>query len=460
MKASLNSPQREGQDKEPQFDNEMDDLLCYADQASFVGLRALGHQPVMHFTWIYPNLLDEERVNQFNENLAKGILGRVLQRSPWPWGRHRWVARRAPAEVTWFRRPIAVESLMERRIQLVDLTIDPEQGPAWRLVVQWLHGGGCALSLLVSHTIADVKAATQAIADALAGKHLQRSFPSPSSRFTPRRMARDIWESVKELPVLWTALAALYRHSRSTANVLGSASPKRIEQVRSQPIMLVPLVEVVMDANLCKERANELAINSNMLLAVLTVRLALRAGRVDTEGRVKLVLPVSERQPTDRRGNALRSISVMVDPIACLANPRMLQDQIRASLAQLRQKEDDMSLMLPLVPYVPLGLVRRLEHQALGGEWPVGCSLVGQLPLELQHPLSEASSFRLSAIESFTKSQLEQLGGILLLLCTRLGGKEIISVFGYLPNVIHTRDELAPFVQQALSDLGLNACIH
>ena len=82
-----------------------DDVLCYMDQASFVGLRALGREPAMQLTWLYPHAIDEAAVTQFSERLAHGLLGRLLQRSPLPWGRHRWVANLVPGPVAWFRDP-------------------------------------------------------------------------------------------------------------------------------------------------------------------------------------------------------------------------------------------------------------------------------------------------------------------------------------------------------------------
>ena len=457
MKESLNNRQRGRNSDEPKSDAEVDDILCYMDQASFVGLRALERQPVILFTWIYPHSLDEAVVNQFNERLAQGLLGRVLQRSPLPWGRHRWVARTVPAPVTWHTAPMAVD----RRTDLVNLPIDPEHGPAWRLVVQSLDGGGCALSILVSHTIADGKAASQAIADAVAGRRFDRVFPPPTSRWSLRMIVRDILECGRELPAVLHALIALLRSSGRTAIPLssGSSSPYRIGHAKPEPIMLVPLVQVVMYSASCKERAADLAITSNMLLATLTVRIAFRIGRVDADGRVKLVVPVSERQPDDRRGNALRSITLMVDPNAYLTNPRALQNEIKAALAELPHQVDDMARILPLIPYVPLNLARRLAHQTVGRDLPVGCSLVGDLPLELHHPFGAVSGFQLSAIECFTESQLEQMGGILFVVCSRRGGQEFISVLGYAPNTIKTRAELAPLVYEALNDLGLNGSV-
>jgi diacylglycerol O-acyltransferase len=83
-----------------------DDVLCYMDQGSFVGLRALGRGPALRLTWLYPQAIDEAAVRQFSERLTLGLLGRLLQRSPLPWGRHRWVTNPKPGPVTWFHDPL------------------------------------------------------------------------------------------------------------------------------------------------------------------------------------------------------------------------------------------------------------------------------------------------------------------------------------------------------------------
>ena len=40
----------------------VDNTLDYIDQASFLGLRALGHGPVIQFTWIYARDVDLDAV--------------------------------------------------------------------------------------------------------------------------------------------------------------------------------------------------------------------------------------------------------------------------------------------------------------------------------------------------------------------------------------------------------------
>jgi hypothetical protein len=445
---------RRGEASDP--DAGADDVLCYMDQGSFVGLRALGRGPALHLTWFYPHAIDEAAVREFSERLARGLLGRLLQRSPLPWGRHRWVANPVPGPVTWFRDPLPNECLPKLRNVLLDLPVDPERGPGWRLAVQALEGGGCALTMLVSHTIADMQAASQAIADAVAGRRLDRGFPAPSWRWSPVMLARDSVESLRALPGVWHALVALVRRSgKGRAGSSPSSSRARNSRGQLEPAADVPLVQVVMDAGTCQQRASDLGVASNTLIMAFAARLAFRMGRVDASGRVKLVLPVSDRHSGDRRGNALRSITVMADPDACRNHPRALQRDIRAALASLIRYGDDVSPLFPLIPYVPLWLARHLERAALGADLPVGCSLVGELPLDMNRPCGEALLLQMSLLERYTASELERLGGVLFILCYRVGERLFFTVSGYVPDRVTTRAELAPFVRDALADMGL-----
>ena len=433
-----------------------DDVLCYMDQGSFVGLRALGRGPALQLTWLYAHAIDEAAVRQFNERLTSGLLGRLVQRSPLPWGRHRWVANPVPAPVTWFRDPLPKECLPELQRALLDLPVDPERGPGWRLVVQALEGGGCALTMLVSHTIADMQATNQAIADAVAGRRTDPGFPAPSWRWSPAMLARDSVESLRALPSVWRALGALVRQARKgRAGLPRSRAHVRGSHARFEPAADVPLVRVVMDAGACRQRASDLGVADNTVTVAFAARLALRLGRIDASGRVKLVLPVSDRRPGDRRDNALRSITVMADPDACRNDPRALQRDLKGALASLVRHGDGFSPLFPLIPYVPLWLARRLERAALGGDLPVGCSLVGELPPDMSRPCGEALLLQMFLVERYTASELERLGGVLFVACYRVGERQLFTVSAHVPDRATTRAELAPFVREALVDMCL-----
>ncbi|WP_126256648.1 hypothetical protein [Bradyrhizobium sp. LVM 105] len=437
-------------------DARADDVLCYMDQASFVGLRALGRGPALQVTWLYPHAIDEAAVAQFSERLARGLLGRLLQRSPLPWGRHRWVANPAPGPVAWFRDPLPHEFLHKLRRKLLDLPVDPERGPGWRLAVQALEGDGCALTMLVSHTIADMQATSQAIADAVAGRRIEHGFPAPSWRWSPARLARDSVESLRALPGVSRAVVALARRSRK-GRARSNSGPRSRDGL--EPAVDVPLVQALIDAGACQQRASDLGVASNTLIMAFVARLAFRMGRVDPSGRVKLVLPVSDRHSGDRRGNALRSITVMADPDTCRNDPRALQRDLKAALASLIRNGDDLSPLFPLIPYVPLWLARGLEREALGADLPVGCSLVGELPLDVNRPCGEALLLQLSLLERYTELELERLGGLLFIGCYRVGKQLSCTVSGYVPGRVTTRAELMPFVRDALADMDLRGTI-
>lgn len=429
-----------------------DDVLCYMDQASFVGLRALGRGPVLQLTWLYPHAIDEATVRQFSQRLAQGLLGRLLQRSPLPWGRHRWVANPVPGPLAWFRDPLPDESLPRLRRVLLDLPVDPERGPGWRLAVQALEGGGCALTMLVSHTIADMQATSQAIADAVAGRRVDYKFSPRSWRWSPVMLARDSAESLRALPGVWRAVVALVRRLRKERV---HSSPRARSRDRFEPAVDVPLLQVVMDARACQQRASDLRITSNTLIMAFAARLAFRMGRMDASGRVKLVLPVSDRYLDDRRGNALRSITVMADGDACRNDPRALQRDLKAALASLIRNGDESSPLLPLIPYVPLWLARRLERLALGAGLPVGCSLIGELPPDVNRPCGDALLLQLSLRERYSASELERLGGVLFIPCYGVGERLFMTVSGYVPGRVTTRAQLVPFVRDALADMLL-----
>ncbi|NLH68338.1 MAG: hypothetical protein GX471_19620, partial [Candidatus Microthrix parvicella] len=93
------------------METELDDRIALMDQGSFLGLRALGHQPVFLATWTYDRPVDLEALRRVNDNLCHTLAGRLVERSPLPGGRHRWVAvDRAPG--------LIVEATPRRRDEL------------------------------------------------------------------------------------------------------------------------------------------------------------------------------------------------------------------------------------------------------------------------------------------------------------------------------------------------------
>ena len=70
---------------------EMTNILDLADQALFLGERATGATSVIQCIWVYDRAIDIGGLRRFHHHLQRGRLARRIERSPLPFGRHRWV---------------------------------------------------------------------------------------------------------------------------------------------------------------------------------------------------------------------------------------------------------------------------------------------------------------------------------------------------------------------------------
>src|ERR1700749_1903648 len=69
-----------------------DNRLAYMDQATFLTLRATGREQLMQIVWIYEHPIDMDKMMVTFRNSGYGLMGRRIERSPLPFGRHRWVS--------------------------------------------------------------------------------------------------------------------------------------------------------------------------------------------------------------------------------------------------------------------------------------------------------------------------------------------------------------------------------
>ena len=73
-------------------DVSVDNTLAFMDQASYLWVRASGHVHGIQCTWVYERDIDLDGLRRLRDNLAYGLMGRRVEPSPVPFGRHRWVA--------------------------------------------------------------------------------------------------------------------------------------------------------------------------------------------------------------------------------------------------------------------------------------------------------------------------------------------------------------------------------
>ncbi|MFO1541041.1 MAG: hypothetical protein ACKOTZ_11470 [Chloroflexota bacterium] len=432
------------------------DLLCYRDQASFLALRALGRGPMPSITWVYDVPVPTAAVERFNQRLGAGFLGRLVQRSPLPWGRHRWVAA-PPPPVLVMPDPIAPADVVRWSNGLVDLRLDPERGPGWQLVAQPLTDGGLALGLIVSHTIADGLGFVQAIVDAVNEVPFPHVHPPRSARRS--WILRDLRETGRALPDMGRALATLARRPPRAA----PAGPTPSDPGPSGPAVAgsagrvdLPRVRVVIEEAELIAAAQRLHGDANTLIVAFSARLAARIGRVRPDGRAELVLPISERVPGDPRGNAVTGLDLVVDPEGCREDLRPVQRDLKRAMVALLREGHPVMALLPLIPWIPTRVARRLEAIAAGSPWTVGCSLYGDVDPALRRVCGvEPARFWATQTEAFTEAALVERGGLVFVGGGRIGGRTQIFVSAWQPGRVTTEAELVPAVQAALADLGL-----
>lgn len=436
----------------------MDSTLAHIDQASFLGLRALGHGPLIQFTWIYRRDVDLEALRCFHRNLGRGLIGRRIERSPLPFGRHRWITWSGPAD-------IEVGPGVRPRSEIVDWTdeqaalpIDPEWGPSWRLAVQPLTEGGTAVTLVASHTVADGVGMLLAVVDAVQGVTHDLGYPRAGSRTKGRALLEDSARFVRDLPEMARAVKAAVHLARTSRDDVsqGVRGATGIRE-RDSLTVTVPSLTVRIDLNEWDRRAEELGGTSNSLFLGFATRLGRRLHWTAPDGSVTLSLPVNERIEGDTRGNALTGVRLTADPEVVNIDLTAVRAEMKAALSTLGEVRNELLAPLPLTPLVPKVVARRLEGLVVSSA-VIGCSNLGDLDPAVNRPDgNDADLFAVRLAERITRTQARRSGGVFFPLASgRLAGTIFINV-GYCDaDGSTTREELSALVRDALDDMGLS----
>ena len=437
--------------------------LALLDQAAFLRLRATGQGSVVQCTWVYDRDVDIDELRVFNGNLATGLLGRRIERSPLPFGRHRWVdgGRSPDIEFSAACRPRDdIGAWIEQRAHI---TVDPERGPTYHLGVLPLDDGGMAISLVASHCVADGLGLATAIAEAVKGESREFGYLQPHSRGAWRAVSEDLTDAVRALPALIRALIAtlLILLRLSPDAKAPSAAPHRPPDGADDDHAELGSVTMQTDAGAWDTRARELSGSSNALCIAFAARLAHRMERVQPGGdAVTVVLPVSERTAEDDRANALSSITIAVDSEAVLEDLSGVRADVKSGLTALAEQPNELLAVLPLIPFTPRWLVRHTEGIAMAtGQLPVGVSNLGNFdPVLGRIDGGDATevSMRL-AEQGITRGRIECAHGQLFCGTGTVNGSRFVTVVAYQCGAENTVASTREHAHRALADLHLSA---
>lgn len=438
-----------------------DNIVDYMDQGSLLGLRALGRGPVIQYSWIYEHDVDLDALRRVQRNLAHTLLGRLVERSPLPFGRHRWVALQRADAIDVSPTECDRDHVWDWVDQRAQVPVDPEVGPPWHLGVQPLVGGGAAVSLVVSHTIADAGALIMSITAAVEGNLPDLGFPPPGSRPRWRALREDIRATARSVAQVPGAVAGAARVAREQSGDLSDSAKSSAPRARkgSDHPVTVPTVNVFVDYAEWDRVTKSLGGTSNAMLAGVAARIGKLLGRVDDRGRVMLSLPVSERTADDTRANALATISVTADPDHVVTDLTELRGDLKKALTELADTREALFAPLPLTPYTPKVLLRRLEKLVLKVGQPIGCSNAGLMPDAVNRiDGTDAEYFSARLVEpGITASVFGHMGGHLLLAAGNLAGTESFTVSSWVVDGSNTKAALRAVVEKALADFGMQA---
>lgn len=438
----------------------MDNQLAYIDQGSFLALRALGHEPVQQLVWVYDHDVNVERLREVHRNLGHTLLGRRIECSPVPFGRHRWVSapRQADLEVCSVRPR---SELMLWADEQGITPVDPEHGPAWRMaVVPFVEGGG-AVTLVVSHSVADVGATLASIFAAATGIKQDFGYPPPGSRPKGQAVREDLKIARQALPEMRTALkaaTAVVRDERPLKSQAKTSRPENSIQTHPYAPAIRPTVCAVVPATEWDARAAELGGTSGALVAGFASRLGHLMGRARPDGTVALQFPVSERGDGDTRANALTGMTVMTNPNEVITSLAAVRSDLKTGLKAVAGTQHKMLAPLPLAPVTPKRVVRKLVGLANSEGPVVGCTNLGDVPTVLtQLDGTDAEYVIARGVEwKVTPSELDQIGNWLLVGSGRVGGKVLLFVTSWQVGAANSKEDLARVVEQALADFELS----
>ncbi|BBY06262.1 hypothetical protein MNVI_15800 [Mycobacterium noviomagense] len=422
----------------------------------------------MQVVWVYEHAIDFDGLRRFHHNLGHGLLGRRIERSPLPFGRHRWVLDRGPSDIDIAEHARPRSELSDWADERSQLPVDPESGPGWHVGVLPLTDGSTAVSLVVSHYVLDGLGLVVALIDAVMGNTRELGYPPPRSRSRLRAVVEDVRQTVQDAPQVARAVGAAAKLAREQAGRrrnsarLPASSPVAGSGDDGDDVIIVPGITISIDVDEWDARATALGGTSNTLVGGLAAKLAERMGRRRADdGAVVLQLPISERAEGDTRAVAVSFARVSVDPTRVTTDLRDARTEINQALTSLRQKGSEQQ-PLWLTLFMPKPVLKRLADAALSDpERPVFFSNLGGLGsvvCRLDGTDAEYASAR-GPRQDVRRQWIERIGGQLNVLSMRLAGKIVITVLAYQPGGENTKPALRELAAHTLADFGLTGKI-
>jgi hypothetical protein len=438
----------------------MSNVLDLVDQTIFRVERAAGVTNLIQCVWVYDRGIDMDGLRDFHRHLQRGRLSRRIERSPLPFGRHRWVSPDGQPELEIVAMPRPREEFDAWLDEQANTALDAEHGPGWHLAALPFTDGGAGVSLVASHSITDGVGLCEAVGDASCGDDSAIRWPAAGSRPRWQALREDARQTVRDIPAIGRAVAAAARFVRcNIGGGAGSATKSPASPAGADDRITLPTATIFVDADEWDACAHALGGTSNTLLAAFAARLAQGVGRLSADGSVTLTMPINERTAGDTRANAITNVDITVDPAPAATDLREIRAATKQALILAKEEPDERWTLTPLVLLVPERLGKRWVGAATNSAASVGASNVGVVNPAVNRPDgTDADYFAMKSLSSgMTGAMMHQLGGLLMLLSGRAHGRVFVSVVAYQLGVPNSNDSLQQRVSNTLDDFSLSA---
>ena len=314
-------------------------VVPYPDQAMFLALRGADQEAAMQALWFYDGPVDRDGIVRFHRNLYNGLLGRRIESSPLPFGRHRWVAApTAESNLDFEERVRSRAELFDWADEQVALPLDPEWGPAWRIAVQPFDDGSTVVSLVMTHCVVDGAGAVLSCVEAVHGVTRDLGYPSPQSRPRWRAVRQDLRQLGRDLPEIGRTLVRFAKVAFNRRRELAAPAVAPANTTGGTQVAHVPSASIFIDVDQWDVRAETLGGNNFSLAAGFAGKLAQNLNRTRaSDGAVTLMIPVNDRGDFDDTGGNVVSIaSVSFDPTQVASDLSGPRNAIRDALKKAR----------------------------------------------------------------------------------------------------------------------------
>jgi hypothetical protein len=439
--------------------------LEFLDQTALELLRATGRNQLIQAVWVYEHPLDRDGLDRFHRNFYESLASRLIERSPLPFGRPRWVrpvGPLTPMQVADRVRPRA--ELMDWADELGNLHIDPERGPACYLAVQPFDDGATGVCVVASHVIGDGVGGILALYEAITGMIRDPGYDQPGSRPKAKAIAADLRQAVRDIPLTVRTAVKAVKMFRAQRDDFARARAAHAGNVDNRHVV-VPSVAIFIDTAQWDATAESLGGNSYSLLAGFSAKLAEHLDRRrPTDGAVSLLIAINLRESLDDdRALAMAFASATVDPAKVTADLTEARNAVREARQKAKAEPDPTMELLALIPWLPRGAVKGVADLlfAYSEDLPVSCSNLGDLPPDLARvDGTTAEYFFIRALDTnVTFGELQRSHGQLVVVSGRINGTISISVEAYRIDADNSKEQLRELVAETIAEFGLTAVI-